>query len=117
MHKEVLQQYFKTFAHNEFMINQVEGLPPYLERDAYQEEQQKFMKAVREVSVHTIPKDSSTITSHVTCKVKQNDGGSLKMKARVAPQGNKHEEKDNLKTDSSQCFPNWNTHPSFNIYY
>ena len=113
----MLQRYFKTFARKEFMIHQVEGLPLYPEWDAYQEEQQKFMKTVREVSVHKIPKDSNTITSHVIYKVRQNDDGSLKMNARVAPHGNKHKEKGNLKTDSSQCFPNWNTHPSFNIYY
>ena len=67
IHNEALQQYFKTFAHKEFMLHQVEGLPPHPVWNAYQEEQQKFMKTVREVPIHKIPKDSNIITSHVIC--------------------------------------------------
>ena len=63
--KEALQQYFKTFAHKEFMLQQVEGLPPHPVWNACQEEQQKFMKTVREVPIHKIPKETDIISSHV----------------------------------------------------
>ena len=46
-HKKALQHYFITFAHKEFKLDQVEGLPPHTVCNAYQEEQQKFVKTVR----------------------------------------------------------------------
>ena len=38
-------------------------------------------------------------------KVKANNDGSLKMKARIAPHGNKQKDRDKFKTDSTQCPP------------
>ena len=87
------------------MLHQAEGLPPHPVWNAYRDEVLKFLKTVREVPIHEVPKNSSTITSHVIYKVKENDDGSFKMKARIAPHGNKDKEKLMLKTDSSQCPP------------
>ena len=61
------------------------------------------MKTVCEESVNKVPKGSNLITSHVIYKVKANDDGPLKMKARIAPHGNKDKDRDLLKTDSAQC--------------
>ena len=105
VHKEALEAYYKSFAHKEFMIHQAEGLPPHPVWNAYKEEESKFMKTVREVSIDKVPKDSNVITSHVIYKVKANDNGSLKMKARIAPHGNKDKDRFELKTDSAQCPP------------
>ena len=55
--------------------------------------------------VSKVPKDSNIITSHVLYKVRANDNGSLKLKARIAPHGNKDRDKAFLKTDSAQCPP------------
>ena len=87
------------------MLNHAEGLPPHSVWNAYQKEKSKFMKTVREVSVDKVPKGSNVITSHVIYKVKANDDGKLKMKARIAPHGNKDKDRDLLKTDSAQCLP------------
>ena len=70
--------------------------------NAYSDEELKFLKNVREVPIHEVPKNSNTMTSHVIYKVKENDDGSFKMKARIAPQSNKDKEKQMLRTDSSQ---------------
>ena len=63
------------------------------------------MKTIREVPTDKVPKNSNPITSHVICKVKANDDGSLKLKARIAPNRNEGKGKYVLKTDSSQCHP------------
>ena len=63
------------------------------------------MKTVREVQIEKVPKNSNIITSHVIYRVKENNDGSLKMRARIAPHGNKDKDRDTLKTDSSQRPP------------
>ena len=55
-HAQVLESYFKTFGHKEFMLHHAEGLPPHTVWKAYQEEESKFMKTVREVSIDKVPK-------------------------------------------------------------
>ena len=45
------------------------------------------------------------MTNHVIYKVKENDGGSFKMKARITLHGNKDKYRHKLKTNSSQCTP------------
>ena len=52
------------------------------------------MKTVREVPVEKVPKNSNIITSYVNYKVKENVGGSLKIKARIAPHSNKNKDTD-----------------------
>ena len=61
------------------------------------------MKTVRELSIDKEPKDSNVITSHIIHKVKANDNGSLKMKARIAPFGNEDKDRFELITDSAHC--------------
>ena len=105
IHKEALLKYSKTFAHKEFMLHQAEGLRAHPVWNAYHDEEQKFRKTVREIPIHEVPKNSNIITSHVIYKAKENNDGSFRMKARIAPHGNKDKDKDRLKTDSSQCTP------------
>lgn len=87
------------------MAHQAEGLPRYLLWNAYKDEETTFRKTNRDVMTANIPENSNVITSHVIYKVKLNDDGSFKMKARIAPQGNKDREKDDLKSDSASCPP------------
>ena len=65
-----------------------------------------FVRTVRKVSMEKIPRNANVITSHVIYEVKVNDDGPLKMKARIAPGGNKDKDRNILKTDSAECPPN-----------
>ena len=103
--KQALQIYYQTFAHKEFMLHQAQGLPPHPVLNAFHDEEVKFLKTVRQVPIDKVPKNSNVITSHLIYKVKANDDGSFKMKARIAPHGIKDKGKYLLKTDSSQCPP------------
>jgi len=102
---EDLQKYYDFFAHKEFMAHQAEGLPRYLLWNAYNDEESKFKETVRDVMALDVPENANVITSHVIYKVKLNDDGSFKMKARIAPHGNKDKERDQLKSDSASCPP------------
>ena len=101
--KESLHKHYKTIGHKEFLLHQAEGLPLHLMWNAYHDEALRFLKTVREIPVHEVPKNSNIIASHVIYKLKEMDDESFKMKARIAPNGNKGKDKDMLETDSSQC--------------
>ena len=68
--KEELDLYFKALSHKEFMLHQAEGLPLHPVWNAYHNEELKFLKAVREVPIHEVRKNSNIITSHLIYKVK-----------------------------------------------
>ena len=87
------------------MINRVDGLLRHSVRNVYREEEAKFMKMSVNFPSGSPPKGSNIITSHVIYKVEEIDDGSLKMKAKIAPHGNKDKDRDLLKTDSAQFPP------------
>eukprot|EP00171_Calliarthron_tuberculosum_P001315 IDg1315t1 len=100
-----LDLYYEMFGNKEFLSHHSEGLPTYAIQNAYVNEEQNFMKTVRAVHVTDVPLNANIITSHVIYNVKTNDDNTKKMKARIAPHGNKDKEKTNLKTDSATCPP------------
>ena len=71
----------------------------------YKQEEDIFKKTVRMVHVSKVPSDANVITSHVIYKVKLNDDASLKIRARIAPHGDKDTDQYQLKTDFSVCPP------------
>ena len=101
----VISSYLQVFGQRPFMKFQAQGLPLYPLINSYQLEEDSFIKTVKLVHVSDVPKDANIITSHVIYKVKSNDDGTYKMKARIAPHGNKDKEKEQLKTDSCPCPP------------
>ena len=103
--QEVLKSYISEFGHKDFMRHQAQGLPCFPLLNAYENEESSFKKTVQAIHVSMIPENATVITSHVIYKVKRKDDGSLKMKARIAPYGNKDSQKFDLKTDSSVCPP------------
>lgn len=60
---------------------------------------------VRPVSKSKITSSSKIINIHVLYKVKQNDDGSLKLKACIAPHGNEDDLKDSLSKECTTCPP------------
>ena len=105
MQSEAIEAYFRIFSYKEFMLHHAEELPPHSVWNVYRDEEPKFMKTVGQFPSNKVLKNSNIVTSHAIYKLKANDDGSLKMKARIAPHGNKNNDRDKLKTDSSQCPP------------
>ena len=63
------------------------------------------MKTLLEVSVNNLSKNGIVMNNHVIHKVNENNDGSLKIRAQIAPHGNRDKERDSLKTDLAQCPP------------
>jgi len=102
---DVLKKYYDVFGYKDFMRHQAQGLPDFPLQNAYAIEQKKFTDTVKEIHAKSVPNNSNVITSHVIYKIKANDDGSLKMKARIAPHGNKDRDREDLKSDSATCPP------------
>ena len=73
--------------------------------NSYRLEEDTFVKGVEVVAIDEVPDGANIINSHVLYKVKQNDDGSLKLKARIAPHGNEDDMKNLLVSDCTICLP------------
>lgn len=93
--------YYKTFGQKLFLLHQTQGLPGYVVENAYSKLEAQFVQQVRQVSINDLPRNPNVISSHVLCKVKEDDDGHKSIKAPIAPHGNKDREKFSLKTDSA----------------
>jgi len=100
-----IQVYFDVFKFKEFLFYHAQGLPQFVVQNAYKCEEDSFRKTVRSVHVSNVPQNANVISSHVLYKVKKMDDGSMKIKARIAPHGNKDKFKNDLKKDSATCPP------------
>jgi len=101
----VLSSILEHFGNKSFLKHQAQGFEQFPLINAYQREEGTFLKTAR-----IIPKDKSTsganiIGSHTLYKVKHNDDGSLKLKARIAPHGNEDDIKHMLNKDCTICPP------------
>ena len=101
----VLSSMLEHFGNKPFMRHQAQGFEQFALVNAYKAEEETFLKTVRPVTHDKIPAGSNVISSHVLYKVKQNDEGSLKLKARIAPHGNEDDLKDVLSKDCMPCPP------------
>lgn len=103
--KNALSDYYTRFNRKEFILYQSEGLPTLITHNAYNVEQQSFMKECVVIPRSNVPKGYNIIRSHVLYKIKLRVDGTLTCKARIAPHGNEDKEKHNLKTYSASCPP------------
>ena len=101
----VLTSMRDQFGNKPFLRHQAQGFDQYSLVNAYKAEEETFLKTVRSVTHDKVPKGSNIISSHTLYKVKQNDDGSLKLEARIAPHGNEDDMKNILSKDCRTCPP------------
>ena len=93
------------FGNKPFIKDHAQCFEQYPLVNAYKLEEEIFLKTVGPVSNDKILPGSNVISSHTLYKVKQNDDGSLKLKARIAPHGNEDNLKNILSKDCATCPP------------
>lgn len=87
------------FGNKSFMKHQAQGFEQYTLNKSYDAEETSFLNTVKIVPHSDVPSDANIVNSHVLYKVKNNDDGSLKLKARIAPHCNEDDLKDFLTSD------------------
>ena len=103
--QEELLRMKKYFGNKPFLKHQAQGFEQFSLVNSYRDEEATFLKTVSVVPRSEVPSDANVINSHVLYKLKDNDDGSLKLKARIAPHGNEDNLKDILASDCSTCPP------------
>lgn len=78
--------------------------PPWILRDALRSEHDTdWLDSYEEVKECDVPRTGNVINSHVVYKLKTEEDGNRKMKARIVPHGNRDNEKDEIRKDSSNA--------------
>ncbi len=102
---EVLSSMLSHFGNKSFLKHQAQGFEQFPLINSYKHEEENFLKTVQLVPITQIPSHANVINSHTLYKLKQDDDGNLKLKARIAPHGNEDDLKDKLSKDCATCPP------------
>ena len=99
-----LDDIYEVIGSKQVTATQLSFAPPFVLQQALkQEHDSNWIGAYDEVPEREIPRNANIITSHVVYKVKTDEDGQRKMKARIVPHGNHDNEKDNVRKDSSNA--------------
>lgn len=93
------------FGNKTFLKHQAQGFEQFVLHKAYDAEEAVFLKTVKIVPRGDVPNGANVINSHTVYKVKSNDDGSFKLKARIAPHGNEDALREQLSSDCATCPP------------
>lgn len=103
--QKVLSAMNEHFGNKPFMKHQARGFEQYPLVNSYAIEEKTFLKTARSLYHRYVPDGANVIISHTLYKVKHNNDGTLKLKARKAPHGNEDDPQHLLNKDCSMCPP------------
>lgn len=89
------------FGNRPFLKNQAQGFPQFCLQSAYSVEQPGFKRTIQTISFDDVLRNANIISSHLLYNIRTNNDRSLKIKAHVAPYGNRDSSKVMLR---SECF-------------
>ena len=99
--KHALESIQMVIGHDTVVLRTLEFAPPWIVREAYEAEEENWDGVYEVVDEREVPKGANVIGSHVAYKLKVNEDGSLKLKARICPHGNRDSEKEGIRKDSA----------------
>lgn len=99
----VLQNMLNVIGYKPFLLHHAQVFPQQFIYNAFEGEQQKFMKHVKRVPIGEMPDKANIISSHTIYKIKVDECNALCLKARIAPHGNEDSLKLELKSDCAMC--------------
>lgn len=103
--QRVLNELMKAFGKTLFMHHHAQAFEQFPLTNSYVAEEAEFTKTVHVVKRASVPLDANVKSSHVVYKAEVNYNASLKLKARIAPQGNEYTDKQLMRTECSVCAP------------
>lgn len=84
---------------------QAQRFHQYVISNAYNLEEETFLKTVKVIPKSDVPEKSNVSKNHTLYKVKVNDDASIKLKARIAPHGKEDSMKGQFSSDCTTCSP------------
>ena len=101
----VLSKMQDHFGNKPFLRHHSKGFDQFPLVTSFKTEEETFLRTVKQVAKKDVLAGANIIGSHTIYKMKQNDDGSLKLKARIASHGNEDDLKSELHIDCSTCSP------------
>jgi Reverse transcriptase (RNA-dependent DNA polymerase) len=98
--QRLLAEAFDAVGSKEVSSSALSSLPPWVIEKAVGTERQNYMNVVEETSYAQAGPHANVLSTHSLLKIKIEDG-SYRLKCRLVPHGNRDEEKDALRKDSS----------------
>ena len=101
--QEVLNMIHKTIGTTTVTYKALEFAPPWITDESFQKEfEDNWINSFEPISEAEVPRNKSNIvTCHTLYRIKQNEHGERKLKARIVPHGNRDKEKHNIRGDSA----------------
>ena len=100
--QEELQQIREVIGNSQVSRGALAFSPPWILQKAYVDEHDtNWANAYEMYQYKDVPTHANIIKSHVVYKVKTDENGKHKMKARIVPHGNRDAEKDHIRKDSA----------------
>lgn len=96
---------YTPFGNKYFMAHHAQGIPTFPLLNSFEAEEYVFKNTFTVVAIADVPLNANIISSHTIYKVKVNDDGTLRLKARIEPHGNEDLFKDLMRNDCSMCAP------------
>lgn len=102
--KRVLDEIYEQIGSQQVTKRQLEFAPSWVCQKAFNKEfEDNWRGAFQEIHEEDIPMDANIIRSHVVYKIKTDEAGHRKLKARLCPHGNEDAEKDQVRKDSANA--------------
>lgn len=100
--QKIMREIHGVIGNTQVTLSKLECAPSWMTAKALQEEHDNnWAEAYIEVEEKMITKGSNVICSHVVYKIKTDEDGQHKMKARICPHGNRDDLKDDIRKDSA----------------
>lgn len=98
----VLRDIHSVIGNAQVTISRMQSAPSWVTTKALEEEHHdNWRTAYYEVEESVVPRNANVISSHVVYKIKTEESGRHRLKARIVPHGNKDRMKDQVRKDSA----------------
>lgn len=99
---KVLSEIRDTIGTTQVNRKRLEGAPAWIVQKALDaEHNDNWKEAYEEIAESNVSRGENVIASHVVYKLKVDEEGKMKLKARICPHGNRDIEKDDVRKDSA----------------
>lgn len=100
--EKIMSKFYDVIGSKQVSANKLAFAPPWILEEAFKtEHNSNWAEAYTDVCDHSALRHANVITSHVVYKVKTQEDGSRSLKARIVPHGNRDDEKNDIRKDSS----------------
>eukprot|EP00177_Eucheuma_denticulatum_P007832 GFKZ01014258.1.p1 GENE.GFKZ01014258.1~~GFKZ01014258.1.p1 ORF type:complete len:1202 (-),score=97.36 GFKZ01014258.1:1881-5486(-) len=100
----ILSEIYDVLGSQQVSRRKMEFAPSWILEEAFKaEHDSNWAGAYVNVSEENIPRDANIVRSHTVYKVKVDESGDKKLKARICPHGNEDAEKDEIRKDSANA--------------